>query len=240
MPATSPAIEAPSFSQKVIFKLRALRDKHLLKVPPRAVEPFVTHLPVLLGVGHLVQARRILEFGSGNHSSLAFLDRECFPHVEHVDSFENDPEWGAGIAAKAAHDSRFQMHLLDGAVAKAVADVDIESYDMIFIDDSVTSAERSATIRAVVARAPARAVVIVHDFEHPPYRHALRGMKNIVRMTALNPNTGVGWNHPALSRSSLRRLNDFVRLGGALLPLNNPAELAKGIRSCLGAVSSAC
>lgn len=240
MPATSQIVERPSFTEKVIFKLRALRDRHVLKVPPRSAEPFVTHLPVLLGVGHLVQARRILEFGSGNHSSLAFLDRECFPHVEHVDSFENDPEWGASIAAKAAHDSRFRMQMLDGAVAQAVANVDLESYDMVFIDDSVTSAERSATIRAVVARVPTRAVVIVHDFEHPPYRHALRGMKHIVRMTALNPNTGVGWNHAALAQSNLRRLNDFVRLSGPSLPLNNPAELAKGISRCLGPVPAVC
>ncbi|MBX7209080.1 MAG: hypothetical protein K1X78_12255 [Verrucomicrobiaceae bacterium] len=220
----------PPIHNRIVNKLRALRDHHLLGVPPRAADPYVTHLPVLVGVGSLLKIRSVLEFGSGNHSSLTFLDRNCFPDVERVDSFENDVEWGCSIRAKTAHDPRFTMHLLEGSVADAVRTVKIEDYDLIFIDDSVESEQRQATITAVVALRPSRAVVVVHDFEHPPYRHRLRPMKHTVRMTALNPNTGVGWNDAPLTQNSLRALNRLVREQAGSLPLNDKARLATVVR----------
>ena len=68
----------------------------------------------------------------------------------------------------------------------------------------------------------------------PPYRHALRGMKHIMRMTALNPNTGVGWNSEVLQMRLVKRLNKMLRQMGECDSLPPAAQISLMIRQTLG------
>ena len=60
---------------------------------------------------------------------------------------------------------RLNLHFVDGPVAKAVAGLDIDAFDLIFIDDSTSGRDRCDTISAVAAAQPQRAIVIIHDFD---------------------------------------------------------------------------
>lgn len=99
-------------------------------------------------------------------------------------------------------------------VASTVNSIDLEQFDLIFIDDSMTGEERCATIRIVAEKQPRRAVVVVHDFEHLPYRTASRPFRHRYRFTGLNPNTGLLWNDDSIHESQLRSLDRRLRLVG--------------------------
>jgi hypothetical protein len=72
-----------------------------------------------------------------------------------------------------------------------VADLDLESFDLILIDDSKTSAQRAATISAVARKQPQRPWIVIHDFEVGEYRDAASGFRHRYRFRAYNPETGV-------------------------------------------------
>ena len=78
-----------------------------------------------------------------------------------------------------------------------VADLDLESFDLILIDDSKTSVQRAATIRAVVRKQPQHPWIVIHDFEVEDYRKAARDFKHCHRFRGYNPETGVVGNRHA-------------------------------------------
>ncbi len=181
-------------------------------MPPRSPNPFATHLPVLLGLGRALSIRYVLELGCGVHSTLAFLDRRCFPHVERLDSCDNALDWVNEVRDKAAGDSRLNLQFVEGAIKAAVAQYDLEAYDLIFADDSTSLEARSATIREVARRRPQKPVLVMHDFEQPLYQQAAKEFRRRHRFTGLSPNTGAAWNGRQLRAVPLRRLNRMMRL----------------------------
>ncbi len=166
---------------------------------------------MLLALGRRLKVRSILELGCGEHSTLAFLDRNCFPGLERLDSYENALGWAKKIQAKAAGDSRFQLNFVQGTIEAAVAQCDLEAYDLIFADDSTAIEQRSATIGALARRQPSRPVLVMHDFEQPPYRGAARPFRRRYRFTGLSPNTGAAWNGDQLKKFPLGKLNRIMR-----------------------------
>ena len=195
---------------RLINKFHALRDKHLLRLPPRAANPYLTHIPILLAAARWRPLRAVLEFGCGEISTPAFLDRRYFPQLRRLESYENNATWAERVRHQVGTEPRLNLHLLDGAVASFVDAMELEQFDLILIDDSVNSDERSATIRSVAAKRPVRPIVAVHDFEVPPYRAASRPFRHRFRFTALNPNTGLLWNDGSVTRSVLRQAQPGV------------------------------
>ena len=155
---------------------------------PRALNDYATHIPILIGLSRLRKIRHVLEFGCGNYSTLTFLNRTAFPHLERLHSVENDDTWAATIR-EAAKDDRWTLQLVKGEIADSVPD--LESFDLILIDDSKTSAQRAATIRAVARKQPQHPWIVIHDFEVEEYREAASGFKHRYRFRSYNPETGV-------------------------------------------------
>jgi precorrin-6B methylase 2 len=156
---------------------------------PRALHDYATHIPILIGLARLRKIRSVLEFGCGHYSTLTFLNRSAFPHLEQLHSIENDNAWAATMQDAARHDDRWTLRLINGEISDSVPD--LESFDLILIDDSKTSAQRAATIRAIAAKHPQRPWIVIHDFEIDEYRHAASTFKHRHRFRAYNPETGV-------------------------------------------------
>jgi hypothetical protein len=166
---------------------------------PRARNDYATHVPILIGLARLREIKSVLEFGCGYYSTLTFLNRAAFPHLERLQSVENDASWAETIHEAAKSDERWTLKLIRREIAEAVPD--LEAFDLILIDDSKTSAQRSATIRAVAGKQPQRPWVVIHDFEIEDYRRAAAGFKQRHIFKAFNPETGVLSNRPAQWKS---------------------------------------
>lgn len=199
------------------FKLVSLRNniKRVSKGLPflvgRSEQPYATHIPVLVGLSQLLPIRHVLEFGSGRDSTLLFLNPQIFPKVESLDSYENDAAWYAQVAPLIANDSRAKINFVEGEIKNAVQGINFSKYDLVFIDDSTTSLERSRTILEVIRHSTTKNLVTIHDFEIEDYRLAAREFKNQFTFTALNPNTGLLSKMPfPIEKKLLIKLNKCI------------------------------
>jgi len=193
-----------------LWRLRRL-VRHGRVLAKRARVAPSTHIPVLIGLSQIVRPERVLELGCGLYSTLAFLNRSAFPFVRQLRSYENDPLWADRIEELTREERRIELLRVTVSMAEAVTDLNVDGYDLIFIDDSKNRLERSATIQAIARKRIGAALVVVHDFEEPEYRAALRRLPNSYRFCALNPNTGVAWADLAMSRRRLRALDRAIR-----------------------------
>jgi len=170
---------------------------------PRARNDYATHIPILIGLARLRKIRSVLEFGCGHYSTLTFLNASVFPDLEQLHSIENDDAWATTIQEAAKNDPRWTLQLVNGEISESIPD--LESFDLILIDDSKTSAQRAATIRSVATKQPQHPWIVIHDFEVDEYRDAASAFKHRYRFRAYNPETGVVANSPldltALNRS---------------------------------------
>src|SRR5262249_8490130 len=96
-------------------------------------------------------------------------------------------------------------------MALTACKLQLQRYDLIFVDDSVTADARAATIRAVAKRCDGSSLVLIHDYEVGLYRHAASRFKHRYRFTSLTPNTGIVWNRAVLNTDKLRRLDLLIR-----------------------------
>ena len=199
---------------RLINKFHFLRDRLVLRLPPRAGNPYLTHIPILLAAARWRSLAAVLEFGCGDTSTRAFIDRRYFPELRRLESYENDATWAERLRRQIGPEPRLNLQFVDGPISAAVEAIDLEQFDLIFIDDSMTGEGRSSTIRAVAAKRPRRALVVVHDFEYLPYRVAARSFRHRYRFTGQNPNTGLLWNDGSLPKSKLRRLDQALRRSG--------------------------
>ena len=117
----------------MIGRIKSLCGKFLSA--PRAKNDYATHVPILIGLARMREIRNVLEFGCGNYSTLTFLNRTAFPHLAELHSIENDSEWSDTMREAARNDDRWTLQVVDGDVANAVSDLDLERFDLILIDD---------------------------------------------------------------------------------------------------------
>jgi len=178
---------------KIKNRFAPLRLRVKLFSAPRALNDYATHVPILIGLARLREIKSVLEFGCGYYSTLTFLNRAAFPHLERLQSVENDASWAETIHEAAKSDERWTLKLVRREIADAVPD--LEAFDLVLIDDSKTSAQRSATIRAVAGKQPQRPWIVIHDFEVEEYRRAAAGFKQRHTFKAFNPETGVLCNN---------------------------------------------
>jgi len=158
---------------------------------PRARTDYATHVPILIGLAQMREVRNVLEFGCGYYSTFTFLNALAFRHLERLQSVENDAVWAETIRESARDDNRWKLKLVNGEIANSVSDMDLESFDLILIDDSKNSEQRSATIRSVASRHPQRPLIVIHDFEVEEYRKAASSFKQRHAFRVYNPETGL-------------------------------------------------
>lgn len=187
--------------------------------PERSSEPFSTHIPALIAVGRHHAVRRVLELGCGPHSTGLFLDRRCFPGVEKLVSIENDPEWHRKILQQFPDEGRLELRLVPSTITTGVVSLDISSFDLIFIDDSKTGAERVRSIEHVLPGIAAHAVALVHDFEFQPYREAvnrwLPPTHTVVELDAFNPSSGLIVSRGGPMHAAAKKIRHKLRMGGS-------------------------
>ena len=181
--------------------------------PPRALNDYATHIPILIGLGRIREIKRVLEFGCGHYSTLTFLNRCAFAHLEKLESIENDVSWAATIRKTVIGDARWSLKFVSSEIADCVFDLDLEQFDLILIDDSKTSTQRAATIRAVAHRRPQHPWIVIHDYEVDEYRAAANGFRHRHAFRAFNPQTGLVAN----DATEARHLRRFLKAKSSCL-----------------------
>lgn len=190
-------------------------------LPLRARNDYATHVPVLIGLAALRRVERVLEFGCGNYSTKTFLNRAAFPDLRELQSIENDGAWAEQLRDAVGRDERCVMNVVSGAISDAVGRFDLESFDLVLIDDSQHAIERAATIRAALAVGTKRTWIVIHDYEVFDYQNAAAGFKHRLTFKAYNPHTGLVFN--STPQHDFKALDKLIRTNSARL---EPDDLA--------------
>lgn len=138
---------------------------------------YASHLKVLTTVLNTYKPKRVLEYGSGRHSTPLFLSR---PHVEKLTVVESDFVWRRELTTEYRDD---RMTVLVEGYANP------RNYDLVFIDDGVNADQRCRTIRNVLSRK--HPVVVIHDAEVPEYRKLMEELADEVLIYRTEPDTAV-------------------------------------------------
>ena len=141
---------------------------------------YATHLPVLRSMIRAVRPKTVLEFGAGFHSTPLFLEDI---NLERIVSVESSPEWRRKVAF-FCDDQRL--------VLRADKRVVPELYDLIFIDDGESAAERASTIRFVLGGP--HPPVVIHDAEVLDYATAIDELAINYSIFPTDPDTAVVWS----------------------------------------------
>jgi predicted O-methyltransferase YrrM len=186
-------------------------NRQLFGPTKRATNDYATHLPVLVGLARSATVRSVLELGCGYYSTLTFLNRDVFPDLQLLHSYETDPRWAAAVKSSTHTDSRSKLNLVDGLIADSLAQTNLEGYDLILIDDSETAADRTKTIRTIVERRPQRPLVVLHDFEVPEYASVAKSFRHRYAFRVFNPETGVVWEDQPRNQKAFRQIDRVLK-----------------------------
>jgi predicted O-methyltransferase YrrM len=183
-----------------------------LTVAPRHENPYATHLPILIGLAKVMKVTQVIEFGSGTYSTLTFLNRNYFPDLASMSSYENDPIWADEVNKGIGADPRCTLHTIEGPMYVAAAKVNLDAADLIFIDDSTSADERAQTIKHAVSTYKGNGIIVIHDFEVPPYQDAAASAPYAFRFAIYTPNTGVVWHSSNAQRQkALQALSKVIK-----------------------------
>lgn len=156
--------------------------------PAAEDDAYGSHAGALRRIGQRLPIRSVVEYGAGWYSTPLFLDREAFPDVGSVQSYECNPEWAAKVRGENA-DPR--LNLVEMPLRAFRHAVPTPDPDLVFIDcDEVKGgrhdfSERAALI-AEYARHPS-AVVVVHDANFTDIRPAVLAAPYKHKITVVPP-----------------------------------------------------
>jgi hypothetical protein len=183
--------------------------RRLLAIKPISENPYASHLPILTAVALMRPIRTVLELGSGPFSTSAFLDRQRFPDLEHLVSYEDDPSWAAEVRLAVGGDQRLTYVEVDNIPTQLPERAITE--DLVFIDNSKSAKDRARTIAQVRARLSANSLVVVHDCDKWEYRGPLRRFDSHALIDAFTPQTGLAWKDlPDKEARELKTLNRIL------------------------------
>ena len=124
----------------------------------------------------------VLEFGCG-YSTLTFLNRAAFPHLERLQSNRERRSWAETIHEAAKSDQRWTIQACHVEIADSVPDS--ISKLSIWSDRRLKNQRPTCCkIRAVAGKQPQRPWIAIHDYEVEEYRRAAAGFSNA---TAFEP-----------------------------------------------------
>lgn len=186
-------------------------------LPRRSDNPYATHIPTLVGISAIIEPARVVEFGCGLYSTSTFLNRNIFPKLTELLSFENDLRWAESIASLASKDPRLHVVGVEGAIHVAARGAPLAKYDLLFVDDSTCAEDRCKTIRAASASVGPGTAMVIHDFEVPGYRRALPYGLQVFVFDALMPLTAVCWKGRTIDPRRLQAASEKIkRLAGTI------------------------
>ena len=192
--------------KKLYLLKRKIVRSYLVK---RSENDHATHLPVLLGISKVYKIKKVVEFGSGKYSTLAFLDREAFPDLISLKFYENNLKWHKKISHILKFDKRAEPNYVKGEISDHIKPEMINQADLVFIDDSDNSHSRSRTISKVCEYIE-DGIIIIHDYEVPIYVEKSKIIKNSYNFNSLIPNTGILSNKIEMKKWNLNRINIFI------------------------------
>jgi hypothetical protein len=141
------------------------------------VDRYASHLPVLKAVCGLLKPKQVLELGAGFHSTRFFLSLP----LKRLVSVERDEEWFDQIFMDYP-DPRLCLR-------RDYAGMKLNGFDLIFIDDGTSAAEREFSIRWVLEQK--HPPTIVHDAE--VYATLLAELATDYAVIPTMPETAVIW-----------------------------------------------
>lgn len=221
------AITVRDFARRIVRRISRLVSP---KVAPRHTNDYATLVPVLVGIGHVLRTKSVLELGAGRHSTTTFLNRTAFPDLSRLVSYEDDPTWAAQVEALAGYDQRLNLLLVSG-VAPSVGRLSLADYDLILVDDSHSMDKRIATIEALSSKHDVSCLVLIHDFEIPEYRGAASRFTHRFVFDALTPQVGALWNSNVPMKRDLKRLNRNIRRTIKTSPDLDPGDITGWVRA---------
>jgi predicted O-methyltransferase YrrM len=172
-------------------------------------DPYATHKPVLIAIANIFGCENILELGSGCNSTTIWDNRYCFPNIRSVTSLEDSQEWFDQVKFKIKSDSIVNLQLVD-SVPESAGKINIDNFDMIFIDDSVNLKDRALSIKNIVNRCNREAIIVIHDFENKKYQGSIRAPWQFVEFSHTLPMTGVAFTGDNKMKL-IERTADFIR-----------------------------
>ncbi|HEY2963676.1 MAG TPA: hypothetical protein VGJ37_14745 [Pyrinomonadaceae bacterium] len=188
-------------------------------LPPRARNDYATHVPVLIGLAASRRIERVLEFGCGHYSTKTFLNRAAFPDLRQLKSVENDRAWAETVRGAVGYDERCVLNVVSGAMCDAVSRFDLESFDLVLVDDSKTAPERVATLRTISLAKPQGPWIVIHDYEIDEYQRTAADFKHRFTFKAYNPHTGLVFN--STDTPDLKALDKRIRVNSARIELDD-------------------
>jgi predicted O-methyltransferase YrrM len=144
-------------------------------LPP--LDPYASHLPTLRAVLRTYSPKRVLELGTGPHSTSLFIEAGVT-----LTSLETSGAWHE----KAQGYGEFDLRLVDDV---ATCLPSLTDYDLVFVDDSDNLADRERSIRAVLSQP--HPLTVIHDAEVPEYRTAIRELGNGIFVCTHAPHTAI-------------------------------------------------
>jgi hypothetical protein len=153
------------------------------------------------------------------YSTLTFLNRDVFSHLQKLRSLENDRQWQS-LIENSTDDERLEMIAVEGSMADAASRDLLQGCQLVLIDDSRSADDRSATIRAVVSQLPEDALLLIHDFEVVQYQQAADHLPYRFVFDALLPMTAVLSSQPLGRVRTYRKANRTIRRFAHCTPLD--------------------
>jgi predicted O-methyltransferase YrrM len=147
--------------------------------------PFATHIPLLKALGHEIET--VLELGAGIYSTSLFLNRLWYPQLRQLVSVEQKAEW-----IVEADDPRHQVLLTPEPIESLLDTLDLDQFDLIFVDNSDSGERRCDTLRYVASRC-GQSIVVAHDYDIPSYCEAATGFSHGIIDDRQKPYTALLW-----------------------------------------------
>lgn len=186
----------------------------IVRPSPRSLADYGSHVPALIVCAAVIRPRRVLELGCGLYSTPLFLDSNYWPSLQHITSVETDGQWFQRVVSLLGHDPRWKPQLVNTTVAQWLrsdqGSHDIGKYDLIFVDDSASVPQRSATLSALFSINPG-CPVVVHDAEQWLFRRQVWAHRPYVIFDGFTPQTGVCNCRNKATLLMLRRANAELR-----------------------------
>jgi len=178
---------------------------------PRSTKDYATHLPILVGIAKAFNIEKVLELGCGDFSSRTFLNTDVFSSVSMLKSLETDQLWLQKVSTDLKADSRFNPEFVATPMAQGVEPLDLERFDLVFVDDSTSAEERAQTIRIMSHKNPASPFIVIHDFEVSTYRDAAKDFQYRYIFRSLTPQTGIVWNLGSNKLAALKKIDRTIK-----------------------------